>query len=401
MVLTETRSRPSAPAQTTPSARTSRPLRIVHCLRAPVGGLFRHVRDLARGQALGGNAVGVICDANAQDALTAKNLAELQRFCALGIHLVPMHRQIAPSDFWAIRKTRDLCAAIGPDILHGHGAKGGAFARLAALRTNVLAFYTPHGGSLHYSPRSPAGFVFLRLERLLAQATSGLIFESVYGRDTFMQKIAQPECPVQVIHNGLHADEFKRVTPGREAADFLFIGELRDLKGLDLLLEALARIRTRHDARATIVGDGPDAARFHQMARDLGLDGAVEFTGAMPARDGFKRGQVLVVPSRAESFPYIVLEALAARVPVIATRVGGIPEMFGEWERALVTPDNCDELEEAMQAALTSPQQLHQQAEALAGQTRAAFSAERMTTSVEAFYRSELADAAQRGLPAR
>ena len=93
--------------------------------------------------------------------------------------------------------------------------------------------------------------------------------------------------------------------------------------------------------RADIVGDGPDRQRFETQAADLGLGGAVSFTGAMPARTAFARGRLLVVPSRAESLPYVVLEAAAAGMPMIATRVGGIPEIFGPDARCARAGRRC------------------------------------------------------------
>ena len=80
----------------------SQPLRLLHCLRAPVGGLFRHVCDLAREQAARGHAVGVICDATTSDPLTRSRLTELDKELALGLHKVPMSREIGPADVTAV-----------------------------------------------------------------------------------------------------------------------------------------------------------------------------------------------------------------------------------------------------------------------------------------------------------
>ncbi len=89
---------------------------------------------------------------------------------------------------------------------------------------------------------------------------------------------------------------------------------------------------------ATIVGDGPDRAQFQREVAKQGLGEQVQFVGARPARQAFGLGRLLVVPSRAESLPYIVLEAAAAGVPMIASQVGGIPEIFGSDLGSLVAP---------------------------------------------------------------
>src|SRR5690606_3455274 len=175
-----------------------------------------------------------------------------------GVRRVPMSRSIGPNDLHAVREVSSAIADFGCDIVHGHGAKGGAYARLGAGR--AVAVYTPHGGSLHYSASSPAGLALLALERLLARRTSGLIFESRFSADTYARKIGPPPCPVAIVPNGLAGHEFTPVEIGPEAAEFLFVGELRHLKGVDLLLHALAALQAERPVSAVIVGDGPDAA---------------------------------------------------------------------------------------------------------------------------------------------
>jgi glycosyltransferase involved in cell wall biosynthesis len=103
-----------------------------------------------------------------------------------------------------------------------------------------------------------------------------------------------------------------------------------------------------------MVGDGDDLPRYHGQVKRLGLDGNVRFLPPMPAREAFALAALVVVPSRAEAMPYIVLEALAAGKPMIATAVGGIPEIFGAGSPALIRPDPI-ELAARMSQALADP----------------------------------------------
>ncbi len=369
--------------------------RILHCLRAPVGGLFRHVRDLARQQAALGHQVGVVCDANASDPLTAQRLAELEPSLSLGLHKVPMSREIGLSDLSAARAIRKIAAKHEIDVIHGHGAKGGAYARYAARSLSrsprrVVAFYTPHGGSLHYDPASVKGRAFMAIERRLLEMTDGIIFESSYAARTFDAKIGQPICASQIIHNGLLPEEFDRVEPAIDAADFVFIGELRHLKGVDLLLEALAQIAARQRVSAAIVGAGPDAAQFHKLAGTLNLEASVKFHSAMPAKEAFRLGRILVMPSRAESLPYIALEAAGAGLPLIASNVGGMPEIVTGSDTKLVVPDNVEALAAAMQDALASGIWAVDRAARLRRLVAERFSVATMTKRVIAFYAEAL-----------
>jgi glycosyltransferase involved in cell wall biosynthesis len=359
-------------------------LKILHVLRSPVGGLFRHVLDLARGQAARGHQVGIVADATTGGERAAAAFAALSPHLALGLTRVPMSRDIGLSDVAAQRHVAARARDTQTDVLHGHGAKGGAYARLT---NHPLRAYTPHGGTLHYSHSSPVGFVYLTLEQVLMRRTELFLFESRYGRDAFTRKIGTPGALVRVVHNGVTAEEFAAIVPQADATDIVFIGELRMLKGVDVLLDAIAQLAAEGSRlTATIVGDGPDAAQFHAQAERLALGASVRFAGAMPARAAFPLGHVMVAPSRAESLPYIILETAAAAVPLITTNVGGIPEVFGPHAGRLVAPGDSAALAAALRAALADPASLRNETLTLRARVQAEFSADVMTEGVLAAY---------------
>src|SRR5262245_31793972 len=209
-----------------------RSLNILHVLRAPVGGLFRHVLDLARGQVARGHRVGLIADSTSGGAQAEAALAALSSTLALGLTRIPMSRQVGTADIPAVRHVARRVAESGADVLHGHGAKGGAYARLA--RARAIRVYTPHGGSLHYRWVTPAGLIYLAAEHVLMRRTDLFLFESAFGRDAFRAKIGEPRAPVRVVHNGVTAPEFDPVVPDPHARDLVFVGELRSLKGVDV-----------------------------------------------------------------------------------------------------------------------------------------------------------------------
>lgn len=323
------------------------PLRILHVLRAPVGGLFRHVCDLALEQTACGHAVGVIADrttggANAEGALSA-----LAAKLKLGVSRIPMSRHAGLSDVAAVRYVATHARQLDVNVVHGHGAKGGAFARLGTGK--ALRVYTSHGGSLHFSRTNPVGFAYLSVEKMLLKKTDLALFESEYAKAVFEQKVGKPSGLSQVAHNGLRPEEFEPVKPEADAAEVLFVGELRKLKGVDVLIEAIAILKSRGQTlRAVIVGDGPDRDAFVSLAKARSVDAQISFAGAMPARRAFVKGRILAVPSRAESLPYIVLEGIAAGLPVIATKVGGIPEIFGPDSDKLLPPGDAPALANAI-----------------------------------------------------
>jgi glycosyltransferase involved in cell wall biosynthesis len=368
-------------------------LRILHCLRAPVGGLFRHVHDLALGQAQLGAEVGVICDSRTPgDAVALSRLADN---CALGLIRIPMSRRIGFGDWRTASKVRQLAAKLQADVLHGHGAKGGGYARLAARKlkrkgSKVKAIYTPHGGSLHYSPSSPMGRLYFMAERMLMPATDGLLFESAFAANRYVEFVGRPNCPGRIVANGLHRHEFYEPMLSDDAVDFVFVGELRQLKGVDVLLEALAASQAVFPGRALIVGSGPDEGSFKRLARKLGLNSRVTFAGVLPARTAFCRARCVVVPSRAESFPYIVLEAAAAQMPLIATNVGGIPEIVAGTDMPLIAPGDVGALATQLRTFLATPKPFLARAAMLQQIVAERFTVDNMTHEVIDFYISEI-----------
>jgi len=369
----------------------SESINVLHVLRAPVGGLFRHVLDLARGQAARGHRVGIIADALTGGGRAEAALRDLAPLLALGISRVPMSRQIGLQDVAAVAHVGRRAAGVAADVLHGHGAKGGAYARLARGR-QAIRVYTPHGGSLHFGWGSPTGLLYLTLDRVLITRTDLFLFESAYGRDVFGAKIGDPGAMAHVVHNGVTPAEFAPVTPDAQATDLVFVGELRVLKGVDVLIQAIALLaRDGRSLRATIVGEGPDRSAFVAQVRAQGLAERVRFVGARPARQAFALGRLLVIPSRAESLPYIVLEAAAAGVPLITTKVGGMPEIFGPDSAELVTPGDPAALARAINLALRDPGAKRDAGARLQARVREIFSSDAMTDAVLGAYRTALA----------
>ena len=321
-------------------------LRIVHCFRSPVGGIFRHVRDLTDAQVAAGHSVGIVCDSTTGGEYEERLFDQMRDKLALGVQRTPMQRHIGPGDLASAWRSYRIIKELQPDVIHGHGAKGGAYARLfgsllRVSRSRVARLYSPHGGSLHYDENTLTGKLFFALERNMARFTDCLLFVSDYERRTYRRKVGEPPIPNVLVYNGLRATEFEPVPAAADAADLLYIGMMRDLKGPDLFIDAFAKAETALGRRlsAVMVGAGEDLPRYEAGVERLGLGDRIRFLPPMPARAAFALARLVVVPSRAEAMPYIVLETLAAGKPMIATAVGGIPEIFGAGSPALVNAD--------------------------------------------------------------
>jgi glycosyltransferase involved in cell wall biosynthesis len=382
-----------------PAAAGSAPLKILHVFRAPLGGLFRHVLDLARGQIARGHAVGIFCDSTTGGARADQVFAELAPQLSLGVTRVPMSRYPSLTDLRAQISQVSIRDRIAPQIVHAHGSKGGVYARLPALvspRRRYITAYTPHGGSFNYKPGSAEHRVYMTIERLLERATDMFLFESAFIAGRFEAHVGhKPRTDHRVVLNGISEAEFEPIDHADAAFDLVYLGELRSAKGVDTLIEALALLK-RHDGltpRILIVGSGPDEALLRQMTVEQGVASQCVFEPPGPIRAALAKAHVMVIPSRAESLPYVILEAAAAAQPLIATDVGGIKEIYGPRHAdRLISANEPTILADAIRKALATPE-AERLAEAadLALHVRANFCLNAMIDGVLDAYRAALA----------
>jgi glycosyltransferase involved in cell wall biosynthesis len=374
------------------SMMADQPLRILHAVRTPVGGIFRHILDLANGQVDRGHQVGIIADSLTGGERAEAALAAIAPRLALGVHRLAIRREPFPSDVLVWAHMMRLIRRLKPDVLHGHGAKAGAFIRLKTGTKGTIRVYTPHGGSLHYPLNTIKGALYSRLERALMDSTDLFLFESTFARDTYQRTIGTPKGLVRCVFNGVTAEEFDPVVKADDATDVVYVGEFRHIKGADLLIDAVARLHADgKPVTLTLAGDGEELAALKAQIQKLGLTEAVSFIGHVKARHGFSKGGVLVVPSRGDSMPYVVIEAAAAGIPMVAANVGGIPEIFGSHTEALFAANIVGAMADAIEIALEDPEAAQARATSLRERIFLHFSQKAMVEGVLAGYREAFA----------
>ena len=305
-------------------------LNILHVFRAPVGGLFRHVLDLTREQIARGHRVGIVADSLTGGASAEKFCASSSPSLALGLTPLP--------DAPPRRSRRSLALAhVMRRVVQSRSRRRARPWRQRrrlcppCLSTpRAVRAYTPHGGSLLFGHDSLTGKFYLATERLLMLRGDLFLFESAYSETIFRRKIGNPRGLVRIVHNGVSPAEFAPIPRAPDASDLVFMGELRPVKGVDMLIEAIAIAAPRRPPRTQRwSATAPNATRCKRRSSGWDLRRDICFKPAMPAREALSLGRIMVVPSRAESLPYVVLEAAAAGKPLITTNVGGIPEIYG------------------------------------------------------------------------
>ena len=352
------------------------------------GGVFRHVRDLAQG--LPAHGFDVVL---ATPALDAPAPAELT--VELPLVRSPSPREDGRAVAGLARAVREL----RPALVHAHSSKAGAVARLArvlAPRTPVL--YTPHGyahaGHFESAAQRRA---YALAERALTPLASRIVCVCEAERRLALGLGAGARA--QVVHNGVDVPPDTPVHP--EVAALRAAGHpvlatvtlLRPGKGIETLLDALPALLAAHPAvRLVIGGTGDDRGDLEARARALGVADAVRFLGFTRDSAAVLRGaDVFVSPSWAESFPYVILEAMALGVPTVATRVGGVGEALRDGDTGLlVAPRDAAARASAAGALISDRQRADEMGARARADARARFTRERMLEGLATVYRDVL-----------
>lgn len=309
-----------------------------------------------------------------------------------------------------IRATRDL-AALGrlvalmrtfrPDIVHTHTAKAGMLGRVAARLCGVpVVVHTYHGHVLqgYFSPARTR--LFMAIERWLAGHTSRLLAVSErVKQDLLALGIGRAE-RFDVLPLGLDLDgfldaetrrgEFRRELGYTEREILVgIVARLVPIKAHEMFLRAAAAITRRVPAsRFVVVGDGERRADLEALARQLALGDRVRFVGW---RGDLQRVyadlDVVVLTSRNEGSPVSLIEAMAAARPVVATRVGGVPDLVKDGQQGLLVPaGDVDALARAIEDVVSSPDRGRAMGEAGRKRVYPAFTAERLIADLDRLY---------------
>jgi glycosyltransferase involved in cell wall biosynthesis len=337
----------------------------------------------------------------------------------LGVEVVridELGREISPlRDLLATVRLARLIRRERPQILHTHTAKAGTVGRVAALlagsRRPPIVVHTFHGHVLR-GYFGPLRSLFFRvLERRLAARTTALVAVSPQVRDDLVALRVAPRERFVVIRLGIELDE--RVAPdldGRaESRRYLgiaddrfavgWIGRMTGVKRTDDVLAAFKQLRDSGvDAVLCLVGDGPDRKQLEQRAHELGVVRDTLFLGYQEDVAPFYAAfDALVLPSGNEGTPVSAIEALAAGRPVVATRVGGVPDVVREGEDGfLVEAGATDELADRLARLARDPELRQRMGNAGRSRVVPRYAVDRLVDDVDRLYRELLSAAGER-----
>lgn len=366
-------------------------MRVVHVTKKfppVVGGDATAVSSLCRAQARRGFDVRVL-------AYRAPGIEETDRVHLVGPTQTPNGLdRIGILRLWgmgaiALWAKRHL-ARLRPDIVHAHAADVGAPVVGVTRELGIPLVLTCHGV---WFPHQPWWYPSAHLERYLLRRG----YDSITSVDrTSVQAIRDAGIRDAIlVPNGVEVAEFEGARPPHDAFRVLFVGRHVYQKGIDVLLEAVARARPRIGDRFVLelAGDGPERTRLEHQARDLDLEGTVRFLGQLSRPrllEAFGRADAFVLPSRFEGFPLVILEAWAAGLPVIATSVGGVPDICDSRNAVLVPPSDPNALADAIASLASDPERRESLGTAGRSLVHAQYTWETIATQYERVYETSL-----------
>jgi glycosyltransferase involved in cell wall biosynthesis len=384
-----------------------RPIRVLRVIaRLNVGGPALHVTYLARG----------LADRGYETTLVAGDVGRGEESMAFvaeeaGVEVVPLRglsRELSPvHDAVAAWRLARIIRRLRPDVVHTHTAKAGAVGRAAAVLAGPrrpVVVHTFHGHVLRGYFGDVGTRVFRAIETILARATDRLIAVSPEVRDELVALGVAPKEKFSVVRLGIEleprvsfagdASEVRRrhgIAPEKFVVGWF--GRMTSVKRTDDLLTTLAGVRERGiDALLLFVGDGDDRERLEQRAHDLGVARSCLFLGYQEdVAPWYAVCDAVILTSASEGTPVTIIEALAAGRAVVATRVGGVPDVVEEGETGfLVRPGDTHALAERLEILARNPER--RAAMGAAGRERVLrrYAVDRLVDDIDALYRALL-----------
>lgn len=366
-------------------------IRVLHVIGGgEFGGAERHILNLATAMDPQRVAITVCC-------LFADPFVQVARDVGINALAIPMRHKL---DLSIITKLRDVIKEEEADLVHTHGVRANLVGRLSAKMAGRETVIT----TVHSLLAQDYPDVFSRLANMLIErASRGFSTHFIAVSGGLQKALLQqgiPEKKITVIYNGLNPGDFTSLRPPgswRESMGLApdvplvaMIGRLHPVKGHRIFLKAAAEfLKSRPEVRFVVVGSGPERDRLEDYARLLNISDSVIFTGFVTdVVDILPDLNLLVIPSLWEGFGLTALEAMVAGVPVLATSVGGLPEVVEHGTTGLLVPPADDAaLARGINWMLDHPGEALEMSEAARAVVEQKFTASVMARKTEYLYR--------------
>lgn len=316
------------------------------------GGLEQVVGDLSTAFVARGHRVALLAAVH-PGSVPEAYLAGL-REAGIDVHVARIGGRGYAAEYRAIRAAAE---AVQPDVLHTHGFRSDVLGLLAARRSGLPVVTTVHG----FTGRSRRVRFYERIQRLAMRRFDRVVSVS-RSVTAILRRAGVSADRIAEIRNArtpagepLDRQEARRALGLPEAGPVIgWVGRISVEKGPDVFVDAVSRCS--EPVPALVIGDGPARAAVEAQIRERGAGDRIRLAGAVPDAARYLRAfDAIIMSSRAEGTPIVLLEAMAAGVPIVSTRVGGIPDMLDDREAMLVPPGDPGALAAAIDRLLGDP----------------------------------------------
>lgn len=299
-----------------------------------VGGAQYHLRDLAAAMQARGHQVRLVVGGESGPFFPMLDQAGLEY-----IQLPSLIRPVRPLTDWkCVGDLQRIIRQQQPDVVHCHSSKAGIVGRYAAYRCGVPAIFSAHGWSFTDGIKPAAAKLFLWSERAAARWCNRILVGCDSDRRMGLEKqVAAPE-KIETIWYGLHClPAGEMAQPAQSPPNLVMVARFEPQKDHATLLRALGELRAL-EWTIDLLGDGPLRPSMESLAKELQIADKVRFVGVQPTKDYLLRSQIALMITNWEGLPLSTLEAMRVGLPLIGTRIGGIPEQITDGESGYLVP---------------------------------------------------------------
>lgn len=324
--------------------------KIVTIVRTPMGGIRKHIMSIVNELPRDCFCHYFISDLSGADSGFYESL-DHETLPKNQIYDLQIKTNPHPSDLINFIKIFCIIKRLNVDIIHGHGAKGGLYARIIGKLLGKKVVYTAHGGSLHTMHGFAGNLIYKFIEYILYFFTDILIFESKYTQGQFQNRIIKSSKKFVLNYNGtkVHSRSELAQTSSHLNSPVKIgaFGQLRYIKGYDLIIKAISLLK-KDDIYCTldIYGEGEEFDNLSKLINDNDLVTACKIHKNSKNINQIMKGYSLIIqPSRFESFGLVTIESMALGIPTIVAKTGGLQEIIEhEVDGLLFESDNAESL---------------------------------------------------------
>lgn len=322
-------------------------LRILEIVGDPVGGIRKHVHSIIKSIDKENFEIFYSYSYSNKDLIFDDEIISMDIDDSKQLKL-KIYKKPHFSDLINIYKLVKFVKVNNIQVIHGHGAKGGMYARILKLFTNVKTIYTPHGGVLHNSFGKIPDFIYILVEKILIPLTNMVVVESNYSKNRYIEKIGDIKEKLVLNYNGVSYNNKEKkidipsnlIDKNDDKIDLAIFARLHDMKGQDIAIKALQYLSDNYILN--LFGNDENKELLKDLVKGLNLEQRVYFHGDTRCpEEMMKHIDIILIPSAFESFSYVAAEGLMMKKLVIANDVGGLKEVLAENSGILI--ENIDE----------------------------------------------------------